>query len=107
MQRTKAYKRHKDYVKAKRKQRIASEIYSNHDEYGEGYPYYNNLHQYSKNKIHCSCAMCRRKTKNKGSARAISGNYSPSYNPKLSEVRKNMSMDYEELDVLLDEKEET
>lgn len=26
---------------------------------GEEYPMYNNLHQYSKNKIHCSCPDCR------------------------------------------------
>ena len=25
-------------------------------------PWYNNLHQYSKNKIHCSCGMCSCKT---------------------------------------------
>ena len=24
-------------------------------------PWYNNLHQYSKNKIHCSCDMCNRR----------------------------------------------
>ena len=24
-------------------------------------PYYDNLHQYSKNKVHCSCRMCRGK----------------------------------------------
>ena len=26
---------------------------------GDKYPMYNNLHQYSKNKIHCSCPDCR------------------------------------------------
>lgn len=26
---------------------------------GEEFPMYNNLHQYSKNKIHCSCPDCR------------------------------------------------
>lgn len=46
-----ATRRKTDKAKAKRKQRIASKIYN-------GYPYYSNLHQYSKNKIHCSCWRC-------------------------------------------------
>ena len=45
--------------KALRKRRIAREIC--------GWEYYDNLHQYSKNKIHCSCGLCRAKT-------AINGN---------------------------------
>lgn len=43
----------KDWHKAIRKQRIAREIY--------GSDVYDNLHQYSKNKIHCSCDLCRRR----------------------------------------------
>ena len=27
--------------------------------HGKEFPYYNNLNQYSKNKIHCSCPLCR------------------------------------------------
>lgn len=42
------------YTKAKRKQRIAKRIYG---ETG----IYKNLHQYSKNKIHCSCPLCSAK----------------------------------------------
>lgn len=41
-----------DWTKAKRKSSISSRIL--------GHSYYNNLHQYSKNKIHCSCPLCRR-----------------------------------------------
>lgn len=41
-----------DWTKAKRKSSISSRIL--------GYSYYDNLHQYSKNKIHCSCPLCRR-----------------------------------------------
>lgn len=26
------------------------------------FPWYNNLHQYSKNKIHCSCSLCQSRT---------------------------------------------
>ena len=44
-----------DYKKAKRKARI--DIARSCD----GLPLYDNLHQYSKNKIHCSCRLCRGK----------------------------------------------
>lgn len=45
-----AIRRKKDISKALRKKNI---IESN------GRSMYDNLHQYSKNKIHCSCQMCR------------------------------------------------
>lgn len=48
--RTKAERRHKDFSKALRKKKICEEQY--------GFEYYDNLHQYSKNKIHCSCPLC-------------------------------------------------
>ena len=61
MYRTRAWRRHKNYIKAKRKQRIDREVsYYFYNWFGHGY--YNNLHEYSKNKIHCSCPMCRAKT---------------------------------------------
>lgn len=44
-----------DYKKAKRKAKI--DIARSCD----GLPLYDNLHQYSKNKIHCSCRLCRGK----------------------------------------------
>lgn len=44
-----------DLKKARRKARI--DIARSCD----GYPMYDNLHQYSKNKIHCSCRLCRGK----------------------------------------------
>ena len=44
-----------DYKKAKRKARI--DLARSCD----GLPLYDNLHQYSKNKIHCSCQLCRGK----------------------------------------------
>lgn len=52
--RTKAERRHKDWTKAIRKMKICRDNY--------GWQYYDNLHQYSKNKIHCSCPLCRAKT---------------------------------------------
>jgi hypothetical protein len=50
-----AERRHKDIVKAIRKKKLSKIIY------GE-YELYKNLHQYSKNKIHCSCPLCAAKT---------------------------------------------
>ena len=55
--RTRAERRHESVNKALRKQRIVRSCY--------GMDWYDNLHQYSKNKIHCSCPMCRSKIKNK------------------------------------------
>lgn len=45
-------RRKKDYSKACRKRSISRQIHVNSE-------WYDNLHQYSKNKIHCSCGMCR------------------------------------------------
>ena len=56
--RTKAERRKNDFKKAIRKKNIVESFY--------GYTWYNNLHQYSKNKIHCSCPMCSAKTKYNG-----------------------------------------
>ena len=57
--------------------------------------FYKNLHQYSKNKVHCSCPMCSAKTKNKGNRILKHSNYSPSINYKPSEKRKIDFMNYE------------
>ena len=74
--------------KALRKRRIARDIYrcwASLIENG-GWEYYDNLHQYSKNKIHCSCPLCSQKTKNKG--KRARKNYNPTHNFKASDVRK-------------------
>ena len=90
--RSKEYNRHKSFVKAKRKQKISRSIYSSAFWSGD---YYNNLHQYSKNKIHCS-AECY-KTRNKGNRRwKRPHNWSRSLNYKASDLRRQVSMDYEE-----------
>ncbi len=52
--RTKAERRYNDFKKAIRKREICRKVYN--------WEWYGNLHQYSKNKIHCSCPMCREKT---------------------------------------------
>ena len=48
---TRAWRRHKSLTKAKRKAKISKEVY--------GLDWCDNLHQYSKNKVHCSCNLCR------------------------------------------------
>ena len=45
-----AYTRRMNWRKAIRKRRIVRQY---------GYDFYDNLHQYSKNKIHCSCPICK------------------------------------------------
>lgn len=75
MNRSKAENRYNSYIKALRKQRIARDIY-----FGD-VDYYDNLHQYSKNKIHCSCPLCSAKTNNK----QLIGK---TVNYKISDLRK-------------------
>ena len=92
--------RNRDYMwrKARRKQRL--DIYlcpwwPN--------PYYNNLHQYSKNKIHCSCPDCSPKTRNKGYRRRHKhGNYNRSLNYKISDLRRLLDMNYQEEEFYID-----
>ena len=57
---TRAVRRKNSVHKARRKQKISQFIY--HDSHA----YYDNLHQYSKNKIHCSCKYCAFNHKKKG-----------------------------------------
>lgn len=94
MGRTRAERRRTDFKKAIRKRNLAREIYPHGDEYD----YYDNLHQYADNKIHCSCGMCSRyeKTNNKGSKRKISGNFAPSYNPSMADMKKLAKLDASE-----------
>ena len=81
--------------KAKRKKRICNYYYWNRE-----HPYYDNLHQYSKNKIHCSCPMCSQKTRNKGKRRNKCGNYSRQICYKASDLKKVISMDQDENETL-------
>ena len=61
MTRDRGEKRKIDFAHALRKKNKAETIRINRD-----YPYYDNLHQYSKNKIHCSCPDCSGKTSRDG-----------------------------------------
>lgn len=83
MNRSSAYNRHMTYTKALRKYRINKAI-------GYGL-WYDNLHEYSKGKIHCSCSLCRSKTNNKNKR-----GYAPSYNPSIRDARRQEAMDYDE-----------
>ena len=93
--RTRAERRHNNVRKAERKKRIAREVYPHEKEWD----YYDNLHQYSKNKIHCSCPMCSAKTTNKRAKKVF---YAPSWNPTMTDLRKEMAMDEDELEYLAD-----
>ena len=83
-----AYNRDVSKRKALRKRRITREK-------DKDWEYYDNLHQYSKNKIHCSCPYCNSKTRNKGSRRHKNptGNYQRSIHYKAADLRRVVEMD--------------
>lgn len=85
---SRAYNRKISWKKALRKKHIAEDIYYN----GKECPYYDNLHQYSKNKIHCSCPDCSPRTNPKGKKRdQFWGTKKDNY--KISEKKKIESME--------------
>ena len=73
---SKMYNRKASVRKALRKKRIAENL---------GLIKYDNLHQYSKNKVHCSCPSCNPKTKVRGKS-----NYTH------SDLKKLLDMDLQE-----------
>lgn len=75
-----AYNRDISFRKARHKQRVSRYWCWHYN--GE---YYDNLHQYSKNKIHCSCPLCSSKSKNKGKRKNY---WAKSRNWKISDLRK-------------------
>ena len=85
-----AYNRDVSRRKALRKRRI-----SRYDYYYrvEEKDYYDNLHQYSKNKIHCSCPACQTKTRNKGHRRYRKGGYHRAINYKRHDFIRMIEMD--------------
>ena len=90
-------------IKALRKRRIDHEVYCQYyyrgTEKDPNAGFYKNLHQYSKNKIHCSCPMCSSKTRNKSRRNKGSkarNNFSPSINYKISDLRKIQKLEYED-----------
>lgn len=102
--RGRAWRRYKNYTKALRKRKIDLESswhLSPYDNYltfwvnGYRCGWYDNLHQYSKNKIHCSCPMCSAKTRNKGKRRKNKP-YAPAINYTMMDLRRQMAMDANE-----------
>ena len=88
MNRTRAWRRYKNYTKAKRKRDIDRKrcyySYIEPDKRDE-YLWYKFFHQYSKGKIHCSCPMCRAKTKR-------NDYYVVGHSYTISDLRKQMRM---------------
>ena len=76
--RTHAEKRHNDWKKAIRKKKIINAY---------GWDYYDNLHQYSKNKIHCSCPLCRSKTSKKKQILVGKKNWSIADKKRIDEMQ--------------------
>ena len=60
---SKAYQRHQDFTHAKRKANIVRNWGNGSF---EGFTRGGQVHRLSKGKIHCSCPMCREKTKERG-----------------------------------------
>lgn len=82
MHRTKAERRHNDWVKIHRKARIIKNAFHDTNWYAAAYE--GKEHKLSKDKIHCSCPLCSTKTRTDGY--------------KISDLRKIEALDssYEE-----------
>lgn len=81
-------RRHIDFRKAIRKKKLSDGWMLVHT----GRSFYGNLHEYSKNKIHCSCDMCRTKTNNKHR-----NTFESHHNYSVSDTRKIDKLDYEDI----------
>ena len=108
MSRPRAWRRWKNFTKARRKREIDLAVtwypafwigFSDGEYMFPKRGMYDNLHQYSKNKIHCSCPMCSAKTRNKGHRRKAK-NYAPSINYTMMDQRRQQAMDADEFDFL-------
>ena len=84
------YNRDVSIRKALRKRRISRYDYCYRVEEKD---YYDNLHQYSKNKVHCSCPSCQTKTRNKGHRRYRKGGYHRAINYKRHDLIRMIDMD--------------
>lgn len=80
-------RRKNDYVHALRKQRKSrdSMLFDSN-------PWYDNLHQYSKNKIHCSCGMCNRRKSSTDAGNNCVKHYS------FTDQKKILAQTYQEAD---------
>lgn len=80
--RTRAERRRNNIIKSLRKQKLCQEIYHLN--------WYDNLHEYSKNKIHCSCPMCAAKTNGK----KIKYGWQPKFNPTIKDLKQIEKLNY-------------
>ena len=83
--------RRRSILKALRKRRLDKDVYSY---FNREHGYYDNLHQYSKNKIHCSCPICANKTRGKCMSRFK--RVIPGVDYKISDVKKIQRLEYQE-----------
>lgn len=81
-----AYNRDVSRRKALRKKHLIERLHPSWD------GYYDNLHQYSKNKIHCSCPLCSAKTRNKG-RRSKHATWGRSINYRRPDLLRQIAMD--------------
>lgn len=81
--RTRAERRHLNVTKALRKRNMAC------------FEWYDNLHQYSKNKIHCSCPLCSCKTKIGAGGWKCKGRHK-GYNWSHMDLKRIVAMEYDE-----------
>lgn len=95
-----AYNRDVSRRKALSKRRLARAIHRDWNNDGQPLEYYDNLHQYSKNKIHCSCPSCQTKTRNKGKRRYRKGGYHRAINYKRADLIRMIEMDQDMADTL-------
>ena len=93
-----AENRYYSWRKALRKRRISEQV---HHSYTPDTAFYNNLHQYSKNKIHCSCPMCSRKSRNKGKRKKHADGYKGIFNYKHSDRKRMDAMKQDKRDFYL------
>mgnify|MGYP003571264896 CR=1 FL=1 len=83
-----AEKRHNDWKKAIRKRNLDRAL----DTGTYHHDWYDNLHQYSKNKIHCSCPLCAEKTNNKH----IKNSWLPNTNWSMRDRKQIDKLNYQE-----------
>ena len=85
--RTRAWRRKINFHKALHKKHISSYYCITHD-------WYSNLNQYSKNKVHCSCPICKgSKTKAEW---YTTGRYARNWKPSDFKKQERMDYDYKE-----------
>lgn len=95
--RTTAERRRLNWKKAIRKRRIdraRNAIWPKDSPYG--HDWYDNLHQYSKGKIHCSCPMCRCKTNAKHGVSGAAMNWSASDTRKMESLESQQELKEDE-----------